>query len=140
MYRMLAAIAEFQRDLIIANTREGLAGARARGRTGGRKPKLTTQQVQLAQQLYDAGEKTVADIAAIFTVPRTTIYGHLNNGSAGTRPRARKPPAPTTATAQTTEAPATPAGVPANALRARPARIQQTDEPLSVREIQLRAA
>jgi hypothetical protein len=26
-------------------------------------------------------------------VPRTTIYGHLNNGSAGTRPRARKPPA-----------------------------------------------
>jgi DNA invertase Pin-like site-specific DNA recombinase len=41
MYRMLAAIAEFQRDLIIANTREGLAAARARGRKGGRKPKLT---------------------------------------------------------------------------------------------------
>jgi DNA invertase Pin-like site-specific DNA recombinase len=57
MYRMLAAIAEFQRDLIIANTREGLAAARARGRTGGRKPKLTTQQVQLAQQLYDARDK-----------------------------------------------------------------------------------
>lgn len=63
-----------------------MAAARARGRTGGRKPKLTTQQVQLAQQLYDAGEKTVAQIAAIFTVPRTTIYGHLNNGSAGARP------------------------------------------------------
>jgi DNA invertase Pin-like site-specific DNA recombinase len=31
MYRMLAATAEFQRDLIIANTREGLVAARARG-------------------------------------------------------------------------------------------------------------
>jgi DNA invertase Pin-like site-specific DNA recombinase len=139
MYRMLAAIAEFQRDLIIANTREGLAAARARGRKGGRKPKLTTQQIQLAQQLYDAGEKTVAEIAAIFTVARTTIYGHLNNGSAGARPRARKPPAPTTATAQTTEAPARPAGVHADALRPRLARIEQTDEPLSVRELQLPA-
>jgi hypothetical protein len=102
MYRMLAAIAEFQRDLIVANTREGLAAARARGRRGGRKPKLTAQQVQLAQQLYDARNKTVAEIAAIFNVPRTTIYGHLTHGSVGTRPRARKPKAgsstaPTTA-------------------------------------------
>src|SRR5699024_10684018 len=37
VYRMLAAVAEFQRDLIVANTHEGLAAARARGRTGGRK-------------------------------------------------------------------------------------------------------
>jgi DNA invertase Pin-like site-specific DNA recombinase len=56
-FQILGAIAEFQRDLIIANTREGLTAARARGRKGGRKPKLTAPQVQLAQQLYDAGEK-----------------------------------------------------------------------------------
>ena len=48
----------------------------------------------MAQQLYHAADTTVAEIAAIFTVPRTTIYGHLTNGSAGARPRARKPPAP----------------------------------------------
>lgn len=93
MYRMLAAIAEFQRDLTVANTREGLAAARARGRTGGRKPKLNAQQVELAQQLYDAREKTVAQIAALFGVPRTTVYNHLH-----TRPPARQarqhPPAP----------------------------------------------
>lgn len=41
VYRMLAA-AEFQRDLIVANTHEGLAAARARGRIGGRKPKLSS--------------------------------------------------------------------------------------------------
>lgn len=91
MYRMLAAIAEFQRDLIVANTHEGLAAARARGRTGGRKPKLSTQQAELAQQLYDAGEKTVAQIAALSGVPRTTVYNHLY-----TRPPARQahPPVP----------------------------------------------
>lgn len=40
VYRMLAAVAEFQRDLIVANTHEGLAAARTRGRKGGQRPKL----------------------------------------------------------------------------------------------------
>src|SRR5699024_3501898 len=93
VYRMLAAVAEFQRDLIVANTHEGLAAARARGRTGGRKPKLSPHQIQLAQQLYDSREKTVAEIAAIFKVPRTTLYGHLNKGTVGHRARARTAPA-----------------------------------------------
>lgn len=86
MYRMLAAIAEFQRDLTVANTREGLAAARARGRTGGRKPKLAAQQVELAQQLYDAREKTVTQIAALFGVPRTTVYNHLHTRQAHPAP------------------------------------------------------
>jgi len=78
VYRMLAAVGEFQRDLIVANTDEGPAAARARGRKGGRRPKLTAHQAELAQQLYDAHEKTVQEIADLFTVPRSTIYGYLN--------------------------------------------------------------
>jgi hypothetical protein len=121
--------------LIIDNTKEGLAAARARGRTGGRKPKLTAHQVQLAQQLYDAGEKTFAEIAAIFTVPRTTIYGHLTNGSAGARPRARKRPASTGAAPATAVGPsAIQAGTAAQLrddLRPAPARIAPPDQPLS---------
>jgi DNA invertase Pin-like site-specific DNA recombinase len=39
-FHILGAIDEFQRELIIEGTCEGLAAARARGRTGGRKPKL----------------------------------------------------------------------------------------------------
>jgi DNA invertase Pin-like site-specific DNA recombinase len=132
MYRMLAAIAEFQRDLIVANTREGLAAARARGRKGGRKPKLTEQQVRLAQQLYDAGDKTVAEIASIFTVPRTTIYGHLNNGTVGSRPRARTLPA-----GVETE-PAVATDSPTTSLRPKPARIPLIGEPPSAQELQLR--
>lgn len=78
MFGMLSVLAEFQRELIVANTRDGLAAARARGRKGGRPSKLTDDQIVLAQRLYDAGENTVAQIAAMLNVPRTTVYGHLN--------------------------------------------------------------
>ncbi|WNF44415.1 recombinase family protein [Rhodococcus sp. SG20037] len=78
MFGMLSVLAELQRELIVANTRDGLAAARARGRTGGRPSKLSGDRIVLAQQLYDAGEKTVAQIAAMLSVPRITVYGHLN--------------------------------------------------------------
>lgn len=78
MFGMLAVLAELQRELIHANTMDGLAAARARGRVGGRRPRLNADQAQLAQQLYDQREKTVQQIADLFGVPRTTVYGHLN--------------------------------------------------------------
>ncbi|WP_308343404.1 helix-turn-helix domain-containing protein [Streptomyces sp. MK37H] len=71
-------LAELQREPIVANTNDGLASARARGRVGGRRPKLTADQAELAQQLYDAREKTVQQIADMFNVPRSTVYGHLD--------------------------------------------------------------
>ena len=61
----------------------GLAAARARGRTGGQKPKLGYRQVALARLMYDEtsddGKRryTVAQIAAEFGVTRPTIYRHL---------------------------------------------------------------
>ena len=79
VYRMLAAVAEFQKDLIQANTREGLAAARGRGRTGGRKPKLSAAQVTDAQAKYDSRAWTVQAIADLYGVPRTTIYNHLTS-------------------------------------------------------------
>lgn len=33
---------------------------------------------RLAQQLYDARDKTVQQIADLFGVPRSTVYGHLD--------------------------------------------------------------
>jgi DNA invertase Pin-like site-specific DNA recombinase len=67
-------LAEYQRELIVANTRDGLAAARARGRNGGRRPKLSPQQAGVAQQLDDDGRHTVVQIAAILGVPRSTVY------------------------------------------------------------------
>lgn len=78
MYGMLSVLAEYQRELIVANTNDGLAAARARGRVGGRKPRLTPDQARVAQERYDAREMTVQQIADMFGVPRSTIYGHLN--------------------------------------------------------------
>jgi DNA invertase Pin-like site-specific DNA recombinase len=78
MFGMLSVLAELQRELIVANTHDGLASARARGRVGGRRPKLTPDQAGLAQELYDAREKTVQQIADLFGVPRSTVYGYLD--------------------------------------------------------------
>lgn len=86
MFGMLSVLAELQRELIIANTRDGLAAARLRGRKGGRRPRLNAEQAVLAQQLYDAGDRTVQQIADLFGVPRTTVYGHLDAATKGKRP------------------------------------------------------
>jgi DNA invertase Pin-like site-specific DNA recombinase len=70
-------------DLISEGTRQGLEATRARGRTGGRKPKLTQWQAAVARQMYDdKGEDgkrryTVAEIAETFGVSCKTIYRHL---------------------------------------------------------------
>ena len=93
MFGMLSVLAELQRELTVANTNDGLAAARARGRVGGRRPKLTPDQAALAQQLYDAREKTVQQIAGLFGVPRSTVYGHLDQDK--TVPRQPKASVPT---------------------------------------------
>lgn len=77
VFHILAAIDEWQRELIVEGTHEGLAAARARGRVGGRKPKLTDAQVRHARELYDAGDRSVADIAKLLGVSRQTVYRAL---------------------------------------------------------------
>ncbi|HVB43194.1 MAG TPA: recombinase family protein [Streptosporangiaceae bacterium] len=89
VFHILAAIDQFQRELIVEGTREGLASARARGRTGGRKAKMSPAQVQLAQEMYaakgDDGKRryTVADIAGVLKVSRPTVYRALKPPEAG---------------------------------------------------------
>lgn len=83
-FHILGAIAEFEHALMSERTMDGLAAARARGRTGGQKPKLGPRQVRLAREMYDErgadGKRryTVAQIAAEFGVARPTIYRYLD--------------------------------------------------------------
>jgi DNA invertase Pin-like site-specific DNA recombinase len=46
-FRMLASIAELERDIISERTKDGLTAARARGRNGGR-PKVDLKKIELA--------------------------------------------------------------------------------------------
>jgi len=48
MSGMLSVLDELQRELVVADSRDGHAAARARGRTGGRRPKLNAEQIALA--------------------------------------------------------------------------------------------
>ena len=83
VFHVLGAIDEFQRELIVEGTREGLAAARARGRTGGRKPQLAARQAAAVRRMYAATgpdgkrQHTVAEIAAAVGVHRTTVYDYL---------------------------------------------------------------
>jgi DNA invertase Pin-like site-specific DNA recombinase len=86
-FHILGAVAEFEAALASERTLEGLEVARARGRTGGQKPKLGPRQVKLAWQMYDErGEDgkrkyTVQQIADEFGVTRPTIYRHLSKAT-----------------------------------------------------------
>jgi DNA invertase Pin-like site-specific DNA recombinase len=82
-FQILGAVAEFEHALMSERTMDGLPAARARGRTGGQKPKLTPRQARIVQAMYDEtgpdGKRryTVAQIADEFGVTRPTIYRHL---------------------------------------------------------------
>ena len=82
VFHILGALDEFQRELIVENTQEGLAAARARGHNGGRPRKLTDDQAALARELYDAKKHTVAEIARMLNVSRGTIYTVLERTEA----------------------------------------------------------
>jgi DNA invertase Pin-like site-specific DNA recombinase len=73
-FHVFAALAEFERNLIRERTRAGLAAARARGRAGGRKPKLDAQQVREIKRLMTDPNIPVSQIADRYKVSRTTIY------------------------------------------------------------------
>lgn len=87
-YQILGAVAEFERELIVERTKDGLQAARARGRVGGRKKALRPRQVDLARSMYDEkGEDgkrryTVQEIAEELGVSRPTVYRYLEKKSA----------------------------------------------------------
>ena len=72
MLTVLAGLAEFERELILARTSDGRKRAKARGVKFGRPSKLTPHQRQEALQRLAKGE-TQADIARSYAVDLTTI-------------------------------------------------------------------
>lgn len=76
MFKMLAVLAEMERDLISERTKAGLESARARGRNGGR-PKKDNKQVEKALKLYKSKQYTVREIEEMTGVSKATLYREL---------------------------------------------------------------
>jgi DNA invertase Pin-like site-specific DNA recombinase len=60
---MFGALAEFKRSLIRERTQAGLAAARRAGRTGGRPPKLTDDDIEAARAMLANPDIGVTQIA-----------------------------------------------------------------------------
>ena len=82
LFNVLAMVAEFETDLIRARTREGMAVARSKGRLRGKQPKLTARQETHLVGLHAAGEHTIAELAELFGVGRSTVYRALERARA----------------------------------------------------------
>lgn len=76
-FTIISAMAEFERSLISARTKDGLEAARARGRKGGRKPVMTKAKQETAKAMYSSG-RYVSEIAQVLGVSRPTVYKALN--------------------------------------------------------------
>ncbi len=79
-FHVMGALAEMERELIVERTRAGLAAARAEGRIGGRKPKLTNEQWAQAGRLIASGE-TRQRVAIIYDVGMSTLYRKFPAGN-----------------------------------------------------------
>ena len=70
--QVIAAVAEFERDLLVERTQAGLARAKGEGKTLGRPARLSEKQRKEVAQRLQAGE-TVSGLAREFDVHRATI-------------------------------------------------------------------
>jgi len=75
---MLAALAEFERTLIVERTQAGLKAAKKRGVKLGRRPSLSDDQRKHARELLDRGGSP-ATVAKLLNVCRATLYNSLKN-------------------------------------------------------------
>ena len=71
---VMAGLAELERRLTVQRINEGLDAARAAGRIGGR-PSITTDQINLAFELYRSGQ-SIREICAAAQISRSTFYNY----------------------------------------------------------------
>lgn len=88
VFHMFSALAEFERSLIRERTQAGLAAARRQGRTGGRPPKLTPDDIEAAKAMLTNPDIGVTQIAHRLNVSTATLYRYIPAArSANSEPR-----------------------------------------------------
>lgn len=79
VFNIFSALAQFERRLIQERTKAGLKAARARGRTGGRKPLSSDDpKVQTAKTMHEDKGMKIIDICKTLQISRTTFYRYLD--------------------------------------------------------------
>jgi DNA invertase Pin-like site-specific DNA recombinase len=72
-FHVMASMAQMERELIAERTKAGLAAAKARGRTGGRKRRMTPSKVESAKKLLRNGVPA-KEVALNLGVSIPTLY------------------------------------------------------------------
>ena len=80
IFHIFGALAEFERGVIRERTRAGLDAARARGRTGGRPPALSPDDLAAAKAMLRDPDITVEQVARRLGVVPSTLYRHIPGG------------------------------------------------------------
>lgn len=78
MFQLLGAVAEFEHSLIVERTQRGKAYAKEHDPNfkDGRRPKMTTKQIERAYKRHEAGE-TIQEVADSFNVSKRTLQRHF---------------------------------------------------------------
>ncbi|GAB6898592.1 recombinase family protein [Kineosporia succinea] len=74
MLTVFAAFAEFERNIMVERTLEGLAVARKHGRTGGRKPKMSMVKIKAAIEFYEQSDASWDQVADEFSISLSTLH------------------------------------------------------------------
>jgi len=79
VFGVFAALAKFERELIIERTRAGLASARARGRLGGRPRKMDITTLRIAMSAMQDQKSVAMEVAKRLGITTTTLYAYVNS-------------------------------------------------------------
>jgi DNA invertase Pin-like site-specific DNA recombinase len=77
MFTMFAAFAEYERELILERTAKGRESARAKGRLGGRKKKITQEKIDAVTKLAETMD--IQDACKQLKISRQSYYRLRNN-------------------------------------------------------------
>ncbi|MFC1836373.1 recombinase family protein, partial [Thermodesulfobacteriota bacterium] len=78
IFNIFAALAQFERELIRERTRAGLSAARARGRTGGRKPvSPQNPKVRMAKKMHEDQSMSITEICSTLKISKATFYRYI---------------------------------------------------------------
>ena len=73
LFTILSSLAQFERDVLVERTREGLNSARARGRFGGR-PKSDADALQKAIALYNTKQYSIKEVTGLTGISKSALY------------------------------------------------------------------